>query len=121
MKKLVISLLLSLVLIAGWQVGYLRAESLPVSEVNQTYSCPDKHHINLEEKAKELGITVDELKAKMKAERQTRLEEKAKSMGITVDELKAKMKAERQTRLEEKAKSMGITVDELKAKMKAGE
>jgi len=94
MKKLVISLLLSFVIVAASQAGYSLAESAqPKANINSNYSCP-KHHINLEEKAKEMGITVDELKAKMKADRQTRLEEKAKELGITVDELKSRKKTQ---------------------------
>jgi|GEM_PF-3545624 hypothetical protein len=96
MKKLVAGLLLSLVLITGLPIRYSQAKLHSAADIiKSTYSCQGTHHINLEEKAKELGITVDELKAKMKAERQAKLEEQAKSMGITVDELKAKMKANR--------------------------
>ncbi|MDD3364079.1 MAG: hypothetical protein PHZ03_03790 [Syntrophomonas sp.] len=108
MKKLVISLLLSFVLIT----------SMSAYSFAQTEGC---HHsgVQIEQKAKDLGITVDELKAQMKAERKAKLEQKAKDLGITVDELKAKMKAEHQAKLEKKAKELGISVDELKAQRKA--
>jgi ribosomal protein L32E len=81
MKKLVISLLLSLLLIASTN-SYSFAEN---------EGC--RHSPKIEQKAKELGITVDELKAQRKAEHQAKLEKKAKELGISVDELKAKIKA----------------------------
>ncbi|MBN6189358.1 hypothetical protein JQN58_21120 [Aneurinibacillus sp. BA2021] len=71
----------------------------------------------LEELAKQKGITVDELKKQMKAEREAKLAELAKQKGITVDELKKQMKAEREAKLAELAKQKGITVDELKKQM----
>ena len=115
MKKLVISLLLSLVLVVSLPVGYSQAEL----KIDNTYSYHHKCYIKLEEKAKEMGITVDELKAKMKAEHQAKLEEKAKQLGITVDELKAKRQAECQAKLEKKAQELGITVDQLRAERQA--
>lgn len=94
-EKFVMSLLLSLVLIVTSQVGYSLAELAgPESKINSNYSCNDKHQVRLEEKAKEMGITVDELKAKMKADRQAKLEEKAQELGITVDELKSRVKTQ---------------------------
>jgi ribosomal protein L13E len=108
MKKLVMSLLLSLLLITSTNsYSFAQTEGF-------RHSGPQ-----IEQKAKDLGITVDELKAQRKAEHQAKLEQKAKELGITVDELKAQRKAERQAKLEKKAKELGISVDELKAKIKA--
>jgi ribosomal protein L13E len=104
MKKLVMVLLLSLVLVVNTG-SYSFAQ--PV--------CCRHSGAKLEQKAKDIGITVDELKIKMKAEHQAKLEQKAKELGISVDELKIKMKAEHQAKLEKKAKELGISVDELKA------
>jgi len=123
MKKLVMSLVLSLVLVASMQGGYSLAQTVPsgsnLEQKGNKASVCDDRRANLEKRAKELGISVDELKAQMRAEHQARLEKKAKEMGISVDELKAKLKAERQAKLEKKAKEMGITVDEFKARLKA--
>jgi molybdopterin converting factor small subunit len=81
-----------------------------------------KHHkMNLEELAKQKGITVDELKAQFKKnhrDRGAKLEELAKQKGITVEELKAQFKQKHEAKLEELAKQKGITVDELKAQFK---
>jgi len=82
MKKLVISLLLSFVLITSMSV-YSFAQNEGVGHSGA----------QIEQKAKDLGITVDELKAQKKAEHQTKLEQKAKDLGITVDELKAQIEA----------------------------
>ena len=98
MKKLVISFLLSFMLIAGTQGQYSFAQTDELAQtgytLKQNVSCEDNHQFKLEQKAKAMGITVDELKTKIKAEHQVKLEAKAKEMGITVDELKTKIKAE---------------------------
>ena len=108
MKKLVMSLLLSFVLITSMSAySFAQTEGFCHSGAQ------------IEQKAKDLGITVNELKAQMKAEHQAKLEQKAKNLGITVDELKAQMTAKREAKLEKKAKELGISVDELKAKLKA--
>ena len=105
LKKAALNLLLPFVLAASMCTGYSFAQAGEVIQPNA----------KLELKAEELGISVDELKAQCKAERQEKLEQRAKQMGITVDELKAQMKADRQERLEQRAQEMDITVDELKA------
>lgn len=109
MRKAALSLLLSFVLSASMYGGFCFAQADDLIQAE----------LKLEQKAKEKGISVDELKAKCKAERQEKLEQKAKEMGITVDELKDQMKAKHQERLEEKARELGITIDELKEQMKA--
>jgi len=78
------SLLLSLFLVVSIQSGYSFA---------QTQSSAQSE-TRIEQKAKELGISVEELKARKKAEHKAKLEQKAQELGISVDELKAKIKTE---------------------------
>ncbi|GEN33667.1 hypothetical protein [Aneurinibacillus danicus] len=60
------------------------------------------HHqkVNLEELAKQKGITVDELKAQFQKDREAKLEELAKQKGVTVDELKAQFQKHHQGKVE---------------------
>ena len=84
------------------------------------------HELRLLEKAKEKGITVEELKkileqkkAEMKAEKKAKLEEEARNKGITVEELIKQKKAEHKAKLEKEAQDKGITVEELIKQKKA--
>lgn len=80
------------------------------------------HEQRLQEKAKEKGITVEELKKILelkKAEKKAKLEEEARSKGITVEELTKQKKAEHKAKLEREAQDKGITVEELLKQKKA--
>lgn len=84
--------------------------------------------------AKGAGMTIEEYKAKLEADRQTDrkaqaelrqthqdqlLTDAAKGAGMTVEEYKAKLEADRQTAMIERyAEQKGITVDEVKVQIK---
>ncbi len=73
----------------------------------------------LAKKAKEKGISTEELKAQIANKRLERLESKAKERGITTTELKAKMMARHRQMRETMAKDVGLSVEQLNQIMPA--
>lgn len=118
-KVMLFTLCCSVFLVLSLQLQAFAAPTVEAkdSDINHK-GCRQK----LEEMAKQKGVTVDELKAQLKAEHEKKLQERAKEEGISVEELKARLeakKAEREKKLEEMAKAKGITVEQLKAQLKA--
>lgn len=114
--------------IVGASLGTLFAlgSAASVFAAQPATSATPSHHWNhsqyeakLSQEAKTQGISVDQLKAKFKADHEAKLEQEAKAKGISVDQLKAQLKAKGEAKLEQMAKKKGLTVDQLKAQWQA--
>jgi len=71
---------------------------------------------NLEQRAKQLGVATDELKARLESRRLEMLAQKAEILGLSADELKAKLDSG--MRFHEIAEEQGIAPEQMQAKMR---